>query len=60
MRKFSDGSDANLETLSKWAKIFGSKAEDYVNKKIKESPQGAKEEVLADESQIIYLLSSMM
>lgn len=60
MRKFSDGSDATLATLRQWAGLFGPKAEAFVDQKIAESPNGEEEEVLADESQLIMLLSSMM
>ena len=60
MRKFSDGSDATLGTLRKWATLFGAKAEAFVDQKIAESPNGEDEEVIADESQIIMLFGSMM
>jgi hypothetical protein len=59
MRKFSDGSDATLGTLRQWAALFGEKAEAFVDQKIAESPNGEAEEVLADESQLIMLLSSL-
>ena len=59
MRKFSDGSNATLGTLRKIAVLFGNEAIAFVDKKIAESPNGANEEVLADESQILLLLSSL-
>lgn len=59
MRKFSDGSDATLGTLAKWAPLFGPKAEAFVAEKIAASPAGQDDEVVADESQILMLLASM-
>lgn len=58
MRKFSDGSDANLGTLRQWASLFGEKAEAFIDKKIAASPKGENEEVIADESQILMMLTS--
>jgi hypothetical protein len=60
VHKFSDGSDATLGTLAKWAPLFGPQAEAYVAAKIAASPLGANEEVIADESQILLLFASMM
>lgn len=59
MRKFSDGSDATLGTLRKWATLFGPQAEAFVEQKIAGSPNGADEEVIADEAQILLLLAAM-
>lgn len=60
MRKFSDGSDATLQTLRKWAELFGDKAVAFVDKKIAESPEGEDSEVIADERQVLMLLGSMI
>jgi hypothetical protein len=42
-------------------KLFGenSKAVEFLNEKIKDDPDGEKGEVIADESQMIYLLVNL-
>lgn len=59
MRKFSDGSDATLETLERWASLFGPRAEAFIANKVATSPNGKDEEIIADESQILVLFGSM-
>lgn len=62
MRKLSIGLDATLENYRKMSVlVFGedSAAVKFIDKKIVASPNGAKEEVLADESQMIYTLFSL-
>lgn len=59
MRKFSDGNDATLGTLAKWAPMFGAKVEAFVAEKIAASPKGRDDEVIADERQILMLFASM-
>jgi hypothetical protein len=62
MNKMSTGADATLGNYKKMAVIvFGeqSPAVRFLNDKIKESPNGENEEVIADESQVIYLLGNM-
>lgn len=59
MHKLSTGDDATLGNYRKLtALVFGSdsKAVEYLDQKIEEAPNGAEEEVLADERQMIALL----
>lgn len=56
----STGDPSTLGTYKKLAKIFGEKAETFIQNKIDESPNGENEEVLAPEGQMIFILSSMM
>lgn len=60
MKTLSTGDVSTLGTYKKLAKIFGKKAEDFIQQKIEDSPNGENEEVIADESQMMILLSSMM
>jgi len=60
MIKLSTGEESTLKTYKKLAVIFGEKAVDFIQKKIDESPNGEAEEVLADERQMLMLLSSLM
>ena len=60
MNKISTGEDATLGTYLKIAQFFGKKAEKFIQDKIKESPNGEEEEVIADERQMLQLLGSMM
>lgn len=58
----STGAPATLGTLLEMCKIvFGedSGSVDYLNEKIAESPNGADEVVIADESQTILLLAKL-
>jgi hypothetical protein len=60
MRKLSTGDDSTLGSYRKLAVLaFGehSNAVDLLDRKIDKSPNGEQEEVLADESQMFYLLS---
>src|SRR5262245_24746366 len=60
MRKLSTGDDSTLGNYrSLTAAAFGrtSKAVAYLDQKIKESPNGENEEVIADERQMIQLLA---
>ena len=62
MNKLSTGADATLGNYRALAAIFfgeDSKAVKFLDEKIAESPNGADEEVIADESQMVYLLGSM-
>lgn len=60
MKKLSVGCDSTLGNYRKLASIvFGSdsNAVKYLDKKISESSIGENEEVIADESQMVYVLS---
>jgi hypothetical protein len=62
MTKLSTGDDSTLGTYKKLASaLFGenSKAVEFLNEKIKDDPDGEKGEVIADESQMIYLLVNL-
>ena len=62
MPKMSTGAAATLGNYRKIAiVIFGvdSKAVKFLNDKIKASPNGENEEVLAPESQMVYLLGTI-
>lgn len=56
----SIGEPSTLGTYLKLAKIFGQDAVDFIKKKIEESPNREDEVVVADETQMIYLLSTML
>ena len=53
----STGQPSTLKTYLGLARIFGDEAVSFVQKKIDESERGEEEEVIADESQMLYLLS---
>ena len=58
--KLSTGMPSTLGTYRKIAKVlFSSKAVDFLDRKISESPNGEDEEVLANETQMIQLLMSL-
>lgn len=62
MKKLSTGADSTLKEYRKLASIVfgeGSKAVEFLDDKIKESANGEDEEVLADEGQMVMLLSSL-
>jgi hypothetical protein len=59
MRKISTGQDSTLGTYLGIAKVLGPKAEAFVQKKIDEHEKGAEEEVITEESQMLYLLSQI-
>lgn len=62
MKKMSTGQDS---TLGNWIKmvqlVFGkdSKAIDFLEKKVLESPNGRNEEIIADEGQLLHVLLGM-
>lgn len=60
MRTISTGESSNLKTYLKIAQVFGPKAVQFIENKIKESPNGEDEEVIADEQQVLMLLASML
>ena len=62
MKKLSTGDDSTLGNYRKLATaVFDqdSKAVKFLDNKIKDSPQGENEEVLADETQMVGLLGRM-
>ena len=62
MTKMSTGDDATLGNYRKMAAaVFGedSKPVKFLDDKIAASPDGANEEVIADERQMVYLLGTM-
>ena len=62
MIKMSTGDDATLGNYRKMASaVFGvdSKAVKFLDDKIAASPNGENEEVIAPESQMVYLFGSM-
>jgi len=60
MMKLSTGQDSTLGAYKGIAVLFGKKAVEFIDKKIADSPNGEDEEVIADETQMIYLLSRMV
>ncbi len=60
MRTLSTGDPSTLGTYKKLAMLFGDKAVKFIQDKIDESPNGKEEEVIADESQMLILLGSMI
>jgi len=60
MVKLSTGEDSTLGTYKKWAKVFGPYAVKFIEDKIKESPNGESEEVVADEGQMMLLMASFL
>jgi len=62
MTKMSTGDDATLGNYRKMAvAVFGedSKPVKFLDDKIKDSPNGANDEVIADERQMVHLLGTM-
>lgn len=62
MMKLSTGQDSTLESYLMLCDLVfgkGSTQSNFIQKKADESPNGLKEEVVADESQMIMLLGSM-
>jgi hypothetical protein len=62
MIKLSTGDDSTLGNYRRLAAMFygeASKAVKFLDDKIAASPKGEDEEVLADETQMIYLLDTM-
>ncbi len=60
MITLSTGQPSTLGTYKELAKIFGPKAVKFIQDKIDESPNGEKEEVEADETQMLTLLGSLI
>lgn len=63
MKKLSTGDDSTLGNYRKLCTTFfgkESKAVEFFDKKIKESPKGENEEVIADESQMLFMIGSMI
>ncbi len=59
MKTLSTGDSSTLGTYKKLAGIFGNAAVQFIQNKIDESPNGEDEEVIADESQMLLLLSTI-
>ena len=60
MRKLSTGQDSTLGTYKKFAVVFGPKAVAFIQEKIDEAPNKENEEVITDESQMLFLLASFL
>ncbi len=64
MKTISTGEPSNLETYRNIALALtgnkNSKAVKFFDKKIQESPNKEKEEVIADESQMMYLILTLI
>ena len=60
MQTLSTGQPSTLKTYKSLATIFGDKAVEFIQNKIDSSPNGEEEEVLAPESQMIILFSSII
>ena len=60
MKIISTGEPSTLGTYKKLAKLFGKKAEDFIQDKIDSDKNGEDGEVIAAESQMIALLASMI
>lgn len=63
MIRLSTGDDSTLGNYLSIAKVFFGKDSGpakWLEQKISEAPNGADEEVIAPESQMIYLLGTMM
>lgn len=60
MNKISTGEPSTLGTYLKISKIFGRKSQEFIQQKIDESPNGENEEVIVHESQMMFILASMV
>ena len=64
MRTISTGESANLEIYRNIALVLtgnkNSKAVKFIDKKIQESPNKEKEEVIADEREVIHLILTLI
>ena len=60
MKKISTGEPSTLGTYKRISKIFGKKAEQFMQDKIDNDKEGEDGEVIADESQMLVLFSSML
>jgi hypothetical protein len=62
MKKLSTGDDSTLGNYFKLSfAVFGpnSKATQFINERIKISPNGENEEVIAEETQMVYVLGQL-
>jgi hypothetical protein len=62
MMKLSTGQDSTLESYLQLCNLFfgeDSAQSKFIQSKIDESPNGLKEEVIAEESQMLFLLGNM-
>ena len=48
-----------MGTYKKVARLFGDKAVEFIDQKIKDSPDGEDEGVIADENQMLILLANI-
>jgi len=60
MQNLSTGQPSTLGSYLELAQMFGDKAVEFIQNKIDTSPNGEDEEVIADESQMMILLASML
>lgn len=60
MKILSTGEPSTLGTYKKVANVFGNKAVKFIQKKIDESPNGEKEEVVASERQMMVLFGALV
>ena len=60
MKTLSTGEPSTLGSYKKIAKFFGKKAEDFIQQKIDDSTNGENEEVISNESQMMYLFGTMI
>jgi len=60
MNYLSTGEPSTLGTYKKLARIFGKKAEDFIQRRIDESPNREDEEVIVVEQQMLVLLASFL
>ena len=59
MRTISTGEPSTLATYKKIAFFFGKEAQAFIDAQIRRAPNGADEEVIADERQVLYLLANI-
>ena len=59
MRTLSTGQPSTLGSYAVLARFISNEALLFIEKKIMDSPNGAEEEVIADEGQMLILLASM-
>ena len=59
MRTISTGQPATLGTYLGISKFFGDEAYRFMQDQILKSPNGGDEEVIAEESQMLYLLANV-
>ena len=59
MKVLSTNEPSTLGSYLKISRLFGKAAQKFIQDKIAESPNGENEIVIADETQMLYLLSSI-